>query len=398
MKIAIAVDGLQIGGIERVCADYVKLLIEMGHVVTVFNLNPALTDMECELPGECKLVHLPYPRRLAPEQYAQLIKRGYWGKLIYPIAYTILTMANWFYKGLCRIYKTECRKNYDLSVAFAGHFNDLTFVAEKYLKSKTKMCWLHGALYGYLLVSDGFVNLYNKIKNLIVLVDDAQEEVFCTNKQLKLNVFKLYNPTFIKNRTVNENHVKELKKRYGKFMVMVSRFQYPHKDQFTVAKALKIVREKYQDDINLVFVGDGPDRKNVEEYVAGFHEEIKQHIYFSGNQMEVQDYYSAAYLLVHASVAGEGLPTIMLEAMAYDLPQVVTDSKVGPREILGNDEYGLLCKVKDGEDMAYKIHKLITDPQLYRYYIDQGRKRIKDFEPETIKEQLKKILDRVVTD
>ena len=62
--------------------------------------------------------------------------------------------------------------------------------------------------------------------------------------------------------------------------------------------------------------------------------------------------------MVHASVAGEGLPTIMLEAMAYDLPMVVTDSKTGPREILRNNEYGLLCRVQDPKDMADNIVKL----------------------------------------
>ena len=38
MKIAMVFDGLQIGGIERVGADYAKLLIELGYEVTVFNL------------------------------------------------------------------------------------------------------------------------------------------------------------------------------------------------------------------------------------------------------------------------------------------------------------------------------------------------------------------------
>ena len=31
MKIAMVVDGLQVGGIERVAADYAKLLLSLGH-------------------------------------------------------------------------------------------------------------------------------------------------------------------------------------------------------------------------------------------------------------------------------------------------------------------------------------------------------------------------------
>ena len=33
-------DGLQIGGVERVGADYAKMLCQMGHDVTIVNLRP----------------------------------------------------------------------------------------------------------------------------------------------------------------------------------------------------------------------------------------------------------------------------------------------------------------------------------------------------------------------
>ena len=86
------------------------------------------------------------------------------------------------------------------------------------------MCWLHGALYSYFLISYGYMKLYEKIYNLIVLVDDAQEEVLSYNRKLKLNIHKLYNPTFIKSREIDCTHVEELKSKYGKFVLMVSRF------------------------------------------------------------------------------------------------------------------------------------------------------------------------------
>ena len=99
---------------------------------------------------------------------------------------------------------------------------------------------------------------------------------------------------------------------------------------------------------------------------------------------------------MHASVAGEGLPTVQLEAMAYGLPQVVTDSKVGPREILGNDEYGLLSRVKDPDDMAKQIHRLLSDDDLYQFYVRASKRRIKDFQPDTIRTKLEKILLEVM--
>ena len=226
-------------------------------------------------------------------------------------------------------------------------------------------------------------------------VADAQEEALSYNKDLKLSIHKLYNPTFIKNREINCVHVEELKQKYGKFVLMVSRFEYPHKDQYTVAKMLDIVREKYHEDLDLVFVGDGPDEEKVKKYVMTLPPKIQEHIHFEGSRLDVQDYYKAAFLLVHASVAGEGLPTIMIEAMSYGLPMVVTDSKTGPREILGENEYGLLCRVKDPEDMADKVEKLASDPKLYCHYMEKSAERIDAFLPRTIEKQLESILKEV---
>ncbi len=394
MKIAMIFDGLQIGGIERVGADYAKLLRQLGHDVIIINLVPKLNEMIKEYPKNCEYKTIKYPRWMAPERYSKMIKMNFWGRYLYPCAYTLFSLANVVYKFICRFRKIS-REKYDLAIAFSGHYNDLTFVAKNYVKAKYKMCWLHGALYGYLLASDGFFNLHQKIKNLIVLVDDAQEEILSYNNFCKLNIHKLYNPIFLNEKTLDRQFVDELKNRYGRFLLMVSRFQYPHKDQFTVASAFKLCMEKYGDDLNLVFVGDGPDKSKVEEYVQGMGKKIASHVFFEGSRLDVQNYYSAAYMLVHASVAGEGLPTVMLEAMAFDLPMVVTDSKVGPREIIGNDEYGLLCRVQDPEDMAEKIHCMYADRKMYEDYQVKGKRRLCDFKPETIRRQLQLVLDDV---
>lgn len=393
-EITIVFDGLQVGGVERVGIDYIKIFKKLGYKVTVVNLRPKLNEMEKYIENDVKIIHFNYPRWLAPERYAQLIKENFWGKFLYPIADLSLILANCFYKFFYRIRKIN---KANISIAFSGHFNDLTFVEKNFVKTDYKMCWLHGALYSYLLISDGYLNLYRKIQNLVVLVDDAQEEVLAYNKGLDLRINKLYNPTFIAEKSIDSEHVAELKRKYGKFILMVSRFEYPHKDQYTVAKALEIVRNNYYEDMNLVFVGAGPDEEKVKEYVNNLGANAKKHIFFEGTRHDVQDYYKAAYLLVHASVAGEGLPTIMLEAMSYELPMVVTDSKTGPREILGESEYGLLCRVQDAEDMAQKIKKLCTEHELYREFIEKGRSRIKDFQPEVIEKQVNDILNNILS-
>lgn len=388
MKIAMVFDGLQIGGIERVGADYARILTFAGHDVTIINLRPHLTDLEKEFPSSCHMVHFNYSRKLTPEQYNKAIRMWNWGKYAYPVIATALFPLNIALKMISRIKENN---HYDLAIAFSGHFNDLTFVADDFVKAKHKLCWLHGALYTYLLLSDGFLNLYRKIKNLVVLVESGQHEVFEYNKFLHLNIHQLYNPSFIAEKRVNNNEVRRLQEKYGKYIVMVSRMESPPKNPYTLIDAFTIVFEKHR-DLNLVFVGDGPDRTKAMEYARAKGEEVSSHIFFEGAKTNVQDYYSSAFMMVHSSEF-EGLGMVCVEALYFHLPIVATDCPTGPREILGNNDFGLLCKVHNATDMAKQIDLLIEDEKLYNYYKQESPKRAKAFMPETIKTKLLDILN-----
>ena len=119
MKIAMIYDGLQTGGIERVGADYAKIFIQFGWDVTIINLRPKLGEMADEFPAECHMSHTSFPRRFAPEQYTQLIKKNYICKIAYPIAYTALSIANTAYRILCRM-NPALKEKYDIAIAFSG--------------------------------------------------------------------------------------------------------------------------------------------------------------------------------------------------------------------------------------------------------------------------------------
>lgn len=387
-KVALVLDGLGIGGIERVAADYSKIFENLGYEVTVINLAPKQVEMKSQFSIKSKFINFSFSRKEAPEQYAQFVKRYWWGRYLYPVIFTILqvwiVLKKIFFKLKYRLGK------YDIVISFASHFNDLTFVANNFVKADKKLSWLHGALYGYALISDGYLNLYNKIHNLIVLVDDAQKETLIYNRQLNLNINKLYNPTYFTNG-VSKERVRELRDRYGNYLLMVARFSYPHKDHYTVIKAFsKIV--KTVSDINLVLVGDGPEMEKVRKYTANFGKKVSEKVYFVGATNDVKEYYAAAKILVHASVAGEGLPTVILEALSQSIPVVSTDSKVGPREILGNNEYGLLSEVENPDDMAKKVISLLSNNELYKQYVEFGNERIKDFYPQVIENRLLNIL------
>ena len=141
MKVALVLDGLQVGGIERVCLDYCKILLNLNYEVTIFNLRPKLNELEKEVPTSVHIVNIPFATYLAPEKYAKLIKKDFFGKVIYFFAYIFFTVLVFFYKLYCKIRYKECRNNYDFLIAFSSHFNDLTFVSQKFAKAKHTIAW-----------------------------------------------------------------------------------------------------------------------------------------------------------------------------------------------------------------------------------------------------------------
>lgn len=383
MRIAMIFDGLQVGGIERVGVDYAKLLVQMGHDVTIINLDKKLDEMESEFPSECIVKKYSFPRWMSPYIYSKYSKREHIMKFIYPFAYVCLSCINLLYRIPCRLYG-----KYDVAIAFSGHYNDLSFVAQNFIRSDKKICWLHGALYGYALISDGFLELYNKIRNLVVLVDIFQDEVLLSNKHLKLNIKKIYNPSYIAQRIVDKSIVKKLKDEYGNYVLMVGRVA-KDKDQLTLIKAIEYIKLKYGFVEKLLIVGDGEKKAELQKYVE--EKNIQNQVFFVGSKNDVQNYYAASYLFAHSSPL-EGLPTTLIEALYFEVPIVATDSLPGVREILGNNDYGVIVPVGDYERLGETIYTLYNDGKMYQQYKEKSRNKFKEFEPELVMEKLKEIL------
>ena len=102
MRAALVMDGLRMGGIERVGLDYISILKNLGYDVDIYNLRPKLTELEKEVPDDCNILHINYPRWLAPERYGATLKKAWWGKYIYPIAYCVMSCANMVYLPIIR--------------------------------------------------------------------------------------------------------------------------------------------------------------------------------------------------------------------------------------------------------------------------------------------------------
>lgn len=382
-------DGLGFGGIERVGVSYVQMLIDMGHNVTVINLQPKQDAMVSQLSEACEVKSEGFGMLFQPDAFLPAIKKWWWGKYLYPLANAVARCCLWVRSGITRCVRHE---RYDVVIAFAGHIRDLTYVAYGLVKGHARVAWLHGSLADYLLMSYAFGFLYEKIQNLCVLsTNDQVYALRISGLTDKVSIRRIYNPIDQSPVDVDDRKVEQLKAAYDGPLVMVGRFG-ADKDQSTVIRALRVLKDAYGISKHLIFVGDGPTRAECEDLARDL--DMDEWVHFAGAQKGVDEYYLAAPLVVHSSPA-EGLPTVLLEAMRDGVPVVATESLPGVPEILGADEYGLICEVGSPEDMAEKLAHMLTDDGLRNAYAAKGRQRAADFSPDVIERALAQMLEEV---
>jgi glycosyltransferase involved in cell wall biosynthesis len=130
---------------------------------------------------------------------------------------------------------------------------------------------------------------------------------------------------------------------------------HPVKDVDTLLEAAARVA-----DMDLVIVGDGPERGRLE--AAARRLGIESRVRFHGSSSQVVDVLRAsdAFLL---SSHGEGMSNALLEAMACGLPCLVSRSVGGARELVG-ERRGMLLADGDVAAWAEAIRRLVDDPAL----------------------------------
>lgn len=120
----------------------------------------------------------------------------------------------------------------------------------------------------------------------------------------------------------------------------------------------------------LLLVGDGPDR----EALKGLARELRLEsaVDFVGYQQNPYPYLARCDLFVCSSLS-EGFSTAATEALILGVP-VCTTEVSGMREMLGDNEYGLITD-NDEEALYQGVKRMLTEPGLLEHYRAKARER-----------------------
>ncbi|NTW52118.1 MAG: glycosyltransferase family 4 protein [Chlorobiaceae bacterium] len=147
----------------------------------------------------------------------------------------------------------------------------------------------------------------------------------------------------------------------------------PAKGQHILLEACDLLKKEGV-PFHLTMVGDGPDRKSLEARSASAG--LTGNVTFTGalGQDKVRDIYDRADIFVLASFA-EGVPVVLMEAMAKEIP-VISTRITGIPELIEHQEDGLLAVPGDAADLARQIKKLLDTPGLRSTLGKAGRLKV----------------------
>ena len=141
------------------------------------------------------------------------------------------------------------------------------------------------------------------------------------------------------------------------------------KDFATLLRAFAIVRKSHP--ARLLVLGDGPLRAELERLAVDLG--VRGDVDMPGFDRNPFRFMSRCRVFVLSS-AFEGLPGVLIQAMACGAAVVATDCPTGPAEIVHPGRDGLLVPVGDPAAMAAAILALLEDPARSRKLGERARK------------------------
>jgi starch synthase (maltosyl-transferring) len=132
----------------------------------------------------------------------------------------------------------------------------------------------------------------------------------------------------------------------------------PQKGPFVLLAAVKDLLPRHP-ELQVLMVGDGPLRENLRAWVVK--ENLQSRIHFAGRRNDVPSLLRAADLFVLPSL-WEGLPNVVLEAMAAGIPTVASRVE-GISDLLVDRRTGLIVPPNSPPDLGEAIEEILADPQ-----------------------------------
>ncbi|WAI88440.1 N-acetylgalactosamine-N,N'-diacetylbacillosaminyl-diphospho-undecaprenol 4-alpha-N-acetylgalactosaminyltransferase [Psychrobacter sp. SC65A.3] len=319
MKILYVITGLGLGGAEKIVADLADQMVKLGHNVKIAYLTGEVLVKPISLNVEIVALHLNSAKDFlsASRKYQKLVKH-----FCPDVVHAHMVHANIFARlnrTLCPVPKLICTAHNSNE---GGKVRMITYRLTNYL-------------------SDINTNVSQ----------EATEALITKGAFSKNDIITVYNGINLRKFEKTYDSI-SLNKDVLNF-ITVGRFN-DQKDYPNLINAFAILKNRHKSNIKLTIVGDGKLRPNIETLIKEL--ALDKDITLLGRRSDITELLNAADIFVLAS-KHEGLPTVVIEAMACECYVVATDCG-GSAEILGDT--GKLVPIQDSQELAKALENAIN--------------------------------------
>lgn len=377
MKVLVLHGHLSMGGEERVLLNVLKNLVELNY------------DVDLLITWDHRGNNL-FENEIPEKVNYKFLFDNYNGKnkLIKEI-YRIRAKATY----LKKVEKIIKENKYDVIIDYSSNLL-------KYNNFDIKIplfAWIHFSLtFGEKLSADKiekYKKQYKKYDKILAICDTMRDEFVEILGMDKNKVELVYNPIDLeairkKAENIDKKYENYLKQDY---FLQVSRLTEQKQPEHLVDIYYKLKQRGIKE--KLYFIGNGEKVNLIKQKIKEY--KLENDVILLGQIENPYPFFKNAKLFVHTAKY-EGLPTVLLESLAFGTPVVAYDCPTGPKDILGeNSEYGELIPLNDKDMFVEKVYELMNNNKKYENYKKLSFVRANDFSMESNKVKLKELIENI---
>lgn len=382
VKLAIYNGQLYVGGIEKVLINYLTKLSkdeELDITLIIKENLPEKNFFKQDIPENIKLEFIKseeYCKKVysvshnKKNLYKRLKKQWY-------LFYNKVIMQRWVDN-----YFSE--NKFDMIIDFDGSLVD-------YLKNVEipVIGWIHFSLSKMNKKKyEEKRRKFEKYSKIVAICDDMVKEYKNYYPQLEEKIVRIYNPVNYDEIEIKSNEYDELTETElyllkQEYFVAVSRL-VPAKNRVAMVEIYNKLKKKGRRE-KLYIIGDGNDRINIEKRIKEL--DLENDVLLLGERKNPFPFVKNAKLFLNTSL-GEGLPTVLIEALLCKIIVVSYDCPTGPREILMNGNAGGLIELNNQDKFVDKVIEIMENKELQTEINKEMGKIVEEFKYDEIRKQL----------
>ncbi|WP_310555425.1 glycosyltransferase [Flavobacterium sp.] len=252
-------------------------------------------------------------------------------------------------------------------------------IIARILYPKNTIFTVHSFLIDHYMPNNSWVTrlMYNTCYANVVITKQIEQIV--EEKHQLQNIKLIYNPVNIEEITAKSIEKIEIDFKY---IIAIGQYENPIK-QFHKLIESYANSDLPKENIHLVILGNGElellnsvSRRN----------NVQDKVHLLGYQVNPYKYLKNALYLVLSSL-NEGLPNVILEALATGIPVVSFDCESGPKEIIQDKKNGILVENQNFNKLTEALNLMYSDLELYAICKNNAKDSIQKFSLENIGNQ-----------